>query len=97
MSPSYRKQGLCLSVYVDDREMAGKKEHLSQVWVVLRKSDDLEDQESLIDQVRLSCTQPGPQIKNKNVTNVFKIPYHHQRGCPNRWEDREIASWSYDV
>ena len=69
MSYLHRKQGLCFLVYVDDREIVPMKAHLSQMWAILKKNVDVEDPVSLIDQVRLWCTQPGAQIKNKIVVD----------------------------
>ena len=44
----HRKQGSFLSVYVDDIEMAGKKQNLSPMWKKLMKLVDLGEPTSFL-------------------------------------------------
>ena len=53
----HRKQGLFLSVYVDDIKMAGKKKIMAPIWKKLMESVDLYEPASFLDHVNLGCTQ----------------------------------------
>ena len=53
----HRKQGLFLSVYVDDFEMAGKKQNMAPMWKKEMKNDDLDEPTSFLDHVYLEGTQ----------------------------------------
>ena len=52
-----REKGLFLSVYVDDRKLAGKKQNIDPMWKVLVKEVDLGEPTSFLDHVYLGCTQ----------------------------------------
>ena len=54
---SSKKQGLFLSVYVDDMKMAGKKQSMAPMWKKLMKRADLDEPTSFLDHVFLGCTQ----------------------------------------
>ena len=51
----HRKQGLFLSVYVDDIKMAGRKQNVSRMWKKLMYLVDLDI--VFFDHVYLGCTQ----------------------------------------
>ena len=51
----HRKQGLFLSVSVDDIKMAGKKQNLAPMWKKLIKNVDLDEPTSFLDHVYLGC------------------------------------------
>ena len=53
----HRKQGLFLSVYVDDIKMAGRRQNMAPMWKKLLKNVDLEEPTSFLDHVCLGCTQ----------------------------------------
>ena len=53
----HRKQGLCLSVYVDDIKMAGKKLNMASMCKKSMKNVDLDEPSSFLDHVYLGCTQ----------------------------------------
>ena len=53
----HRKQGLFLSVYVDDIKMAGRKRNMAPMWKNLMKLVDLGEPASFLDHVYLGCTQ----------------------------------------
>ena len=53
----HRKQGLFLSVYVDDIKMAGKKQNVAPMWKKLMKNVDIDEPTSFLDHVYLGCTQ----------------------------------------
>ena len=53
----HREKGLFLSVYVDDIELAGKKQNLDPMWKVPNKEVDLGEPASFVDHVHLGCTQ----------------------------------------
>ena len=54
---AHREKGLFLSVYVDDKKLAGKKQNLDPMWKLLNKEVDLGDSTSFLDHVYLGCTQ----------------------------------------
>ena len=49
----HRKQGLFLSVYVDDIKWLGRKQHLNPMWKTLMKLVDLGEPTSFLDHVYL--------------------------------------------
>ena len=54
---AHRKEGLVLSVYVDDINMAGKKQNMALMWKKLMKNVDINEPTSFLDHVYLGCTQ----------------------------------------
>ena len=63
------KKGLCLSVYVDDIKLAGKKQNHDPMWTVLNKEVDLGEPTSFLDHVYLGCTQRQCEISKDTVDN----------------------------
>ena len=63
------KQGLFLSVYVDDIQLTGKKQNLDPMWKVLNKEVDLGEPTSFLDHVNLGCTQRQCEICKDIVDN----------------------------
>ena len=53
----HRKQGLLLSVYVDDINVAGKKQNVAPMWKKLIWNVDIDEFTSFLDHVDLGCTQ----------------------------------------
>ena len=53
----HRKQGLLLSVNVDDTKMSGRKQNLSPMWKKWMKLVDLGEPTSFLDHVYFGCTQ----------------------------------------
>ena len=53
----HRKQGLFLSVNVDDIELAGKKQIMAPMWKKLMKNVNINEPASFLDHVHLGCTQ----------------------------------------
>ena len=51
------REGLFLSVYVDDIKLAGKKQNIDPMWKVLNKAVDFGEPTSFHDHVYLGCTQ----------------------------------------
>ena len=51
------KQGLFLSAYVDDNEMAGRNKNWGPMWKKWMKLVDLDEPTSFLDHVFLGCTQ----------------------------------------
>ena len=97
----HREKGLFLSVYVDDIKLAGKKQNIDPMWIVLNKVVDLGEPTSFLDHVYLGCTQRQCEISKDIVDNYSamfesqisaggteKIPYS---------ENLRISSWSYDM
>ena len=65
----HREDRLFLSVYVDDRKLAGKRKNLDPMWKVLNKEVDLGEPISFLDHVYLGCTQRQCQISKDIVDN----------------------------
>ena len=53
----HRKQGLFMSLYVDDIKMAGRMQNLSPMWKKWLKQVDLGEPTSFFDNACLGCTQ----------------------------------------
>ena len=53
----HRKQEVFLSVYVDNSELAGKKQKMAPTWKNFMKLVDLDEPTSFLDHVNLGCTQ----------------------------------------
>ena len=69
----HREKGLFLSMYVDDKKLAGKKQNIDQTWKVLNKEVDLGEPTSFLDHVYLGCTQRQCEISNDIVDNYRTI------------------------
>ena len=65
----HREKGLFLSVYVDDKKLAGKKQNLDPMWKLLNKEVDLGEPTSFLDHVYLGCTQRQCQTSKDIVDN----------------------------
>ena len=53
----HRKQGLFLSVYVEDITMAGKKQNMAPVWKNMMQNVAGDEPTSFLDHVNLGCTR----------------------------------------
>ena len=80
------KKGLFLSVYVDDIELAGKKQNSDPMWKVLNNEVDLGEPTSFLDHGYLGCTQR--QCERISAERVEKLPF------PQHFR---ISSWSCDM
>ena len=102
-----RAQGSFLSVYVDEKELAGKKQNIDPMWEVVMKQVDLGQPTSLLDHVFLGCTQLECQMSKDivdNYRNMFesrifagameKLPETKATVKPDAGT---ISSWSYDM
>ena len=97
------EKGLFLSVYVDDIQLAEKKQNIDPMWKILMKDVDLGDPTSFLDHVYLGCTQrecPTSKDIVDNYRNMFeskisagseeKLPYSEKLGA-------NISGWCYDM
>ena len=95
------KEGLFLSVYVDDIKLAGKKQNIDPMWKVLNKEVDLGEPTSFLDHVYLGCTQRQCEISKDIVDNYRAM--RESRISVGRTEklpysvNFPISSWSYDM
>ena len=71
------KKGLFLSVYVDDVELAGKKQNIDPMWKVLNKEVDLGGPTSFHDHVYLGCTQRQCEI-SKDIVDNYRAMFESQ-------------------
>ena len=69
----HREKGLFLSVYVDDTELAGKKQNLDLMWKLLNKEVDLGEPTSFLDHVYLGCTHRQCEIRKNTVDNYWTM------------------------
>ena len=56
-------------MYVDDIQLAGKKQNIDPMWKVLNKEVDLGEPASFLDHVYLGCTQRQCEIREYIVDN----------------------------
>ena len=94
----------CLSVYVDDVKLTGKKQNMSPTWKILMKNVDLGEPTSFLDHVYLGCTQRISKDILDNYKRKFesgisagameKLP---EAKAPRKPETNTISSWSYDM
>ena len=68
-----REKRLLLSVYVDDVELAGKKQNINPSWKILMKDVDLGEPTSCLDHVHLGCTERECQISKDIVDNYTSM------------------------
>ena len=97
----HREKGLFLSAYVDDIELAGKKQNLNPMWNLLNKEVDLGEPTSFLDHVYLGCTQRQCQVSKDIVDNyrtMFKsrISVGGAEKLPFP-QNLRISSWSCDM
>ena len=69
----HRLKGLFLSVYVDDINFAGKKQHIDPMWKLLNKEVDLGEARSFLDHVYLGCTQRQCEMRKDIVDNYRAV------------------------
>ena len=97
----HREKGLFLSVYVDDINLAGKKQNIDPMWKVLNKEVDLLEPTSFLDHVYLSCTQKPWEI-SKDIVDDFgtmfesRISARATEKLPSS-ANLSISSWSHDM
>ena len=100
----HRKQGLFLSVHVDDIQMAGKKQNLAPMWKHLMKNVDIDEPTSFLDHVYLGCTQ-GECKPTETVIEQFQTCSNHvflleqqrnYRDCKNL-KHKQWRGWSPDM
>ena len=72
----HRKQGLFLSVYVDDIKLAGRKKNLNPMWKKFMKLVDLGEPTSFLDQVYLGCARRECKSNESVIEKYRKCSYH---------------------
>ena len=65
------KKEYSLSVYVNDKKLAGKKQNIDPMWKPLNKEVDLGEPTSFLDHVYLGCTQRQCQI-SKDIVDILQ-------------------------
>ena len=99
----HRKQGLFLSVYVDDIRMTGKKQNMAPMWKQLMKNEDLDEPASFLDHVCLGCTQRECKPNEKIIEQYTKMCGSRiSAGATEKvpgWEKShaKTAAWSYEM
>ena len=92
-----RKQGLFLSVYVDDIKLAGKKQNINQTSKVLMKDVDLGEPTSFLDHVYLGCTQRERHM-NKDIVDNYRSIFESRISAGTTGKIPEtVSSWSYHL
>ena len=98
------KQGIFLSVYVDDVKMDGKKQNMAPMWKKLLKHVDLDEPTSFLDHVFLGCTQrecKPNEIINEEYRKMFESQV--SAGATEKvpgWRKtsrKKTVAWSYDM
>ena len=78
----YRKQGLFLSVHVDDIKMTGKKQNLSPMRKTLMKRVDLGEPTSFLDHVYMKCSQRECKL-NENIIDDYRKMFESRISAEN--------------
>ena len=63
-----REQGLFMSVYVDEKKLAGRKQNIDPMWKELLKHFDLGEPTSFLDHENLECTERECETRKDIVT-----------------------------
>ena len=101
MSIRAPKEGLFLSVFVDDITLAGKKQNMNPIWKVLDEEVDLGEQTSFLDHVYLGCTRRHYETR-KHISDNYRTMYGSRISAepteklPSS-ETLNISTWSYDM
>ena len=66
----HRRQGLFLSVFVDDIKLGGKKQNMAPTWKKWMKNVDLDEPTSFLDHAFLGWTQRECKL-NENIFGAF--------------------------
>ena len=99
----HRQQRQCLSVYVDDIKMWGKKRNLEPRCKMLMNKVDLEKPFAFLDQENLGCTQrectPNDRLVDEN-RKMFE--WRNSAGATENMPDSgkghwQVIAWSYDI
>ena len=99
----HRKQGLFLSVYVDDIKMSGKKQIMAPVWKKLMKSVDLEEPTTFLHHEKLGCTQRECKT-DENIIEKYKKMFESrisaeatEKKLGEKKPHANTVAWSYDI
>ena len=100
MSIRAPKEGLFLSVFVDDITLAGKKQNMNPIWKVLDEEVDLGEQTSFLDHVYLGCTRRHYETR-KHISDNYRTMFESRISAgatekPPSSETPNISTWSYD-
>ena len=95
------EKGLFLSVYVDDIRLAGKKQNLDPMWILLNKEVDLGEPTSLLDHVYLGCTQRQCKT-SKDIVDNYRTMFESRISAGGTeklpfTQNLRISSWPYDM
>ena len=95
------KKGLFSSVYLDDINLARKKQNIDPMWNVLIKEVDLGEPTSFLDHVYLGWTQRQCEI-SKDIVDNYRTMFESRTsaGATEKLPYSEnlcISSWSYDI
>ena len=87
----HREKGLFFSVYVDDINLAGKKQNINPMWKVLNKEIDLGEPTSFLHHVYLLCTQRQCEI-SKNIVDNYRAMFESRSsaGSIEKYHARKI-------
>ena len=70
-------------MYVDDIELAGKKQNIDPTWKVLNKEVDLGEPTSFFYHVYLGCTQRSNQGFQPGLRKIARNRSHGETLCRN--------------
>ena len=88
-------------MYVDDINLAGKKQNIDPMWKVLNKEVDLGEPTSFLDHVCLGCSQRLSEI-SKDIVDNYRTMFEPRisAGATEKLPCSEylrISSWSYNM
>ena len=98
----HRKQGFFLSVFVDDINIAGKKQNIAITWKNCSKFVDVDEPTSFVHQVYLGCTQRECKA-NETIIKLYTTMFESRvsLGAAKNYLVQEThaqtVAWSYDM
>ena len=96
----HQKQGLFLSVHVDDIKMAGKKQNMAPLWKKMMMNVDTDETTSFVDHAHLGCTQRDCK-PNETIIEQFSKMYESRisAGATENLPglQKPHAAWSCDM
>ena len=86
---------------MDDIKLAGKKQNINPMWIVLNKEVDLREPTSFLDHVYLGCTQRQSEI-SKDIVDNYRTMFESRisAGATEKLPcsvNLSTSSWSCDM
>ena len=89
----HRKQGLLLSIHVNDIKMAGENQNMAPMWKKLMKDVDLDEPTSFLYHEKLGCTQRECK-PNEDIFNQYGEMFESRIFCWSNWKITRVGTTS---